>query len=52
VNLTGETDQAAPLLRVLDNSTRLANSEFTMPIGRVTTGEVFRIRSQREGVKP
>jgi hypothetical protein len=52
VNLTGETDQAAPLLRVLDNSSRLANSEFTMPIGRVTTGEVFRIRSQREGVKP
>jgi Tfp pilus assembly protein PilN len=48
VNITGETDQAAPLLRVVDNSPRLANSEFTMPIGRVANGEVFRIRSQRE----
>lgn len=52
VNLTGETDQAAPLLRVLDNSSRLANSEFTMPIAKVGNSEVFRIRSQREGVRP
>jgi hypothetical protein len=52
VNLGGETDQAAPLLRVLDNSSRLANSEFTMPIAKVGNSEVFRIRSQREGVRP
>ena len=48
VNITGEAEQAAPLLRVIDNSPRLANSEFTIPIGRVVNAEVFRIRSLRE----
>ena len=48
VSFTGETEQAAPLLRVVDNSPRLANSEFTIPIGRVANAEVFRIRSLRE----
>jgi len=48
VTLTGETEQAAPLLRVLDGSPRLVGSEFITPIGRLPTGEVFRIRSQRE----
>jgi len=48
VTLTGEAEQAAPLLRVLDGSPRLAGSEFISPIARMATGEVFRIRSQRE----
>jgi len=48
VTMTGYTDQAAPMLRVLDGSPRLAGSEFTVPIGRTTSGESFRIRSQRE----
>jgi len=48
VSFTGEAEQAAPLLRVIDNSPRLANSEFTIPIGRVANAEVFRIRSLRE----
>ncbi len=48
VSITGEAEQAAPLLRVIDNSPRLANSEFTIPIGRVVNAEVFRIRSLRE----
>ena len=48
VSITGEAEQAAPLLRVIDNSPRLANSEFTIPIGRVANAEVFRIRSLRE----
>lgn len=52
VTLAGETDQAAPLLRVLDNSPRLSNSEFTIPIVRVPNGETFRIRSQRETPQP
>ena len=48
VTVTGETEQAAPLLRVLDGSPRLAGSEFITPIGRLAASEVFRIRSQRE----
>jgi hypothetical protein len=48
VTLTGETEQAAPLLRVLDGSPRLVGSEFITPIGRLAASEVFRIRSQRE----
>lgn len=48
VTVTGEAEQAAPLLRVLDGSPRLAASEFITPIGRLATSEVFRIRSQRE----
>jgi hypothetical protein len=49
VNLAGETDQAAPLLRVLDNSSRLANSSSAMPIAKVGNSEVFRIRSSARG---
>ncbi len=48
VTITGEAEQAAPLLRVLDGSPRLAGSEFITPIGRLATSEVFRIRSLRE----
>jgi hypothetical protein len=48
VTMTGEIEQAAPLLRVLDGSPRLTGSEFITPIGRLATSEVFRIRSQRE----
>lgn len=48
VTISGEAEQAAILLRLFDNSPRLAGSEFTIPIARVTTGELFRIRSQRE----
>ena len=46
--LGGEADQAAPLLRTLDASPYLKNSEFQMGIMRMQNGESFRIRSQRE----
>lgn len=52
MTIVGEADQAAGLLRVLDNSPRLSNSEFTIPIVRVPNGEAFRIRSQRETPPP
>ena len=52
VTLTGEAEQAAPLLRVLDSSPRLVGSEFITPIGRLATAEVFRIRSLRESPPP
>ncbi len=46
--LGGEADQAAPLLRILDASPYLKNSEFQMGIMRMLNGEAFRIRSQRK----
>ena len=52
VTVTGESEQAAPLLRVLDDSPRLTASEFITPIGRLAASEVFRIRSLRETPKP
>ena len=48
VHIGGEADQAAPLIKLLDNSKLLENSEFTMPLMRTSGGEVFRIRAQRE----
>jgi len=48
VQLSGEAEQAEGLLRVLDSSPLLQNSEFMMPITRGGAGETFRIRSQRE----
>lgn len=49
VNIAGETDQAAVLLKMLDQSPFFQNSEFTTPISRTAKGELFRIRSAREG---
>jgi len=49
VNLSGEADQAAGLLKILDQSKFFHNSEFTSPISRAGTGEIFRIRTQRRG---
>ena len=51
VTVGGEADQAAGLLRVIDNSPYFQNSEFTMPIARMQSAEVFRIRSQREELR-
>jgi Tfp pilus assembly protein PilN len=51
-NLSGEAEQAAGLLKVLDASPLFQNSEFTMGISRVGSAEVFRIRAQREGTSP
>ena len=52
VNLAGEAEQAAGLLKLLDESPLLRNSEFTMPIARIGSAENFRIRCQREGGVP
>jgi hypothetical protein len=43
----GETDQAAPLLRVIDSSPLFKGSEFISPPVRSQNGEQFRIRSNR-----
>jgi hypothetical protein len=52
VALAGEIEQAAPLLKLLDNSPYFRDSEFTGPTGRAGKSETFRIRTAREGVKP
>jgi len=49
VTIAGEIEQADTLLKKLDASPRFAGSEFTMPLARSATGELFRIRTNREG---
>jgi hypothetical protein len=48
VAVTGEADQAAPLLKTIDASPQFQSSEFVSPPVRSTTGELFRIRTTRE----
>jgi hypothetical protein len=52
VVLGGETDQAEPLLKILDASPLFEASEFQAPPVRLPNGWLFRIRTNREGVKP
>jgi Tfp pilus assembly protein PilN len=47
VSLTGETEQAAPLLRRLDQSPLFDHSEFVSPPSRNQRNELFSIRTQR-----
>jgi hypothetical protein len=47
----GEAAEAESLLHVLDASPLFEASEFQAPPIRVTTGWVFRIRTNREGVR-
>lgn len=49
VVIAGESEQADSLLKKLDASPRLGGSEFTMPLARTSSGEIFRIRANREG---
>lgn len=51
LQINGETEQAAELLKVIDGSPLFRNSEFGMPIARVASGDVFQIRTQREEPK-
>ncbi len=50
VTIGGEIEQADTLLKKLDASPRFTGSEFTTPLARTATGEMFRIRTNREGV--
>jgi Tfp pilus assembly protein PilN len=51
VTIAGETDQAAPLLKLLDSSPLFQNSEFALSVTRNGTGqtEQFRIKTMRRG---
>ena len=48
ITITGEAEQAAPLLKVLDSSREFKGSDFTLPIARTGSGEGFSIRSTRQ----
>jgi Tfp pilus assembly protein PilN len=54
VTISGESDQSAGLLKILDQSPLFMNSDFTMPLGRGADGrtEVFRVRTTRETPPP
>lgn len=49
VTISGQTDQAGALLKILDESPLFQDSEFTNPLSRAGNQEGFRIRAQREG---
>lgn len=49
VVLSGEADQAAPLLKVLDASALFQNSEFALSVTRNAQAEQFRLKTTRRG---
>jgi hypothetical protein len=51
VTLSGEADQAASLLKLIDSSPYFERSEFVIPIGRLANSEAFRIKTAREAGK-
>jgi Tfp pilus assembly protein PilN len=52
VSIGGEAEQAAALVKLLDNSPLFRNSEFAIPIARTGKTELFRIRTLRERATP
>jgi Tfp pilus assembly protein PilN len=51
VSVTGETDQAPPLLKVIDESPLFEGSEFSSPPSRAQGVERFSLRTKRSGAK-
>ncbi len=52
VNITGEADQAATLIKLLDGSPQFQGSSFSLPLQKSAGGELFSIRSARREVAP
>ena len=50
VSITGEADQAAPLIKLLDGSRHFQGSSFSLPLQKSGGAELFSIRSSRKGV--
>jgi hypothetical protein len=48
VSVTGQTDQAAALIKLLDGSRQFQGSAFSLPLQKTTGGELFTIRSTRK----
>jgi hypothetical protein len=49
VVISGEAEQAAPLLKILDSSPLFQNSEFALSVTRTAQTEQFRIKTMRRG---
>ncbi len=45
--IAGQTEQAAPLLKIIDSSSLFHNSEFTNSVSRSGKDEIFRIKTYR-----
>jgi general secretion pathway protein L len=52
VMIAGEAEQAAALIKLLDSSHQFRGSSFALPLQRSASGELFSIRSARQGVAP
>jgi Tfp pilus assembly protein PilN len=52
LSITGQADQAAALIRLLDGSKQFQGSSFSLPLQKGPTGEIFSIRSVRKAVNP
>ena len=52
VNISGQTEQAAELIKLLDGSHHFQGSAFSLPLQKSAGGEVFSIRTTRKGVTP
>ena len=53
VTLSGEAEQAAALIKLLDSSHQFRGSSFAFPMQRTQSGaEMFTIRSTRQGIVP
>jgi Tfp pilus assembly protein PilN len=50
INVGGEAEQAATLLKLLDSSKYFQNSEFTLPLSHTQNGDMFSIRLVRRTV--
>lgn len=49
VSISGETNQAAELIKLLDSSHQFQGSAFSLPLQKTANGEAFSIRSARKG---
>jgi Tfp pilus assembly protein PilN len=47
ISISGEAEQAAPLLKLLDSSPFFRDSAFAIPIAKTTNTELFRIKAVR-----
>ena len=52
VAMAGETNQAEPLLKIVDSSPMFKGTEFTMAPVHQATGEIFRLKTNRTGTGP
>jgi Tfp pilus assembly protein PilN len=52
VSITGQTDQAAALIKLLDSSHHFQGSAFSLPLQKGSGGEVFSIRTTRKAATP